>query len=157
MTNLSKILGIDYSYIYNRTLNPHDHVLFATGADRDVTPASVVAFVTGAPSIPPIRFDQTIKTHFINDKSKTLPTASKCSLVLQLLLSLAEYEDFKQMIDCAIQNTVSFGQVQKPITHEFSLHHLVSCIFTSHAFVLPSPVSFGVYTYILYSHDKINL
>ena len=82
-----------------------------TGSHGDTTPASVLAFVTGATSIPPMGFDRTITIRFISDKSKTLPTASTCSLVLYLPLSLADYEQFKQMMDFAILNTIGFGQV----------------------------------------------
>ena len=84
---------------------------FVTGTNGDVTLASVLAFVTGAPSVPPMGFDRTITIQFIDDKTKTLPTASTCSLKLRLPLSLVEYEHFKQMMNFAIQNTVGFGQV----------------------------------------------
>ena len=81
------------------------------GTESEISPSSVLSFVTGSPTIPPMGFDRTINIHFIDDKSKTLPTASTCSLVLRLPLALVEYQQFKQMMDFAIQNTIGFGQV----------------------------------------------
>ena len=75
------------------------------GRESEISPSSVLSFVTGSPTIPPMEFDRAINIHFIDDKSKTLPTASTCSLVLRLPLAL------KKMMDFAIQNTIGFGQV----------------------------------------------
>lgn len=61
--------------------------------------------------MPPMGFDREISIHFIDDKDKTLPTASTCSLVLRLPLSLTMYEEFKEKVDFAIMNTFGFGQV----------------------------------------------
>ena len=92
-------------------LNWNDYLQDLEGDRSALTPSSVLAFVTGSPTIPPMGFDRPLTIHFINDKSKTLPTASTCSLVLRLPLALVEYEHFKEMIDFAMQNTVGFGQV----------------------------------------------
>ena len=84
-------------------LNWNDYLQDLEGDKSALTLSSVLAFVTGSPTIPPMRFDQPLTIHFINDKCKTLPTASTCSLVLRLPLALVEYEHFKEMMDFAIQ------------------------------------------------------
>lgn len=91
-------------------LNWNDYLQDLEG-DGQISPSNVLSFITGAPSMPPMGFDREISIHFIDDKDKTLPTASTCSLVLRLPLSLTMYEEFKEKVDFAIMNTFGFGQV----------------------------------------------
>ena len=84
---------------------------YSTGDGSSILPSSVLAFVTGSPTILPMGFDHTLSIHFIHDEAKTLPTVSTCSLVLRLPIALTEYELFKDKMNFAIQNTVGFGQV----------------------------------------------
>ena len=82
------------------------------GSSNDpITPAQILAFVTGATTIPPMGFPQPITVKFIDDRTKKLPTASTCALKLRLPLSLSNYADFKKWMDMALLNTVGFGQV----------------------------------------------
>ena len=76
-----------------------------------VTPAHILAFVTGAMNIPPMGFPKLLSIMFIEDKSKLLPTASTCSLQLSLPCALSDYSLFTEQFDFAILNTVGFGQV----------------------------------------------
>ena len=80
-------------------------------SDGDATPAQILTFVTGAARIPPMGFSKPLTIIFSDDKNQLLPTASTCSLVLRLSLALQEYEQFKERVDYAVQNTVGFGQV----------------------------------------------
>jgi len=54
------------------------------------------AFITGADAPPPVGFPQEPAIFFVQDPTKTLPTASTCSLSLYLPLSLTDYEVFQQ-------------------------------------------------------------
>ena len=76
-----------------------------------VTPADVLAFITGCPVIPPMGFPTVLQIKFIADKEKRLPTASTCGLHINLPLALQEYEDFKAQMNFALSNTIGFGQV----------------------------------------------
>lgn len=76
-----------------------------------VTPSQILAFVTGAPKVPPMGFPIRPTITFISDESLLLPTASTCALTLRLPLALVNYEDFKNKLTMAILNTVGFGQV----------------------------------------------
>ena len=86
------------------------HVTF-TECDGKVTPAFILAFITGTTTVPPMGFDHGITIRFTSDKSKTLPVASTCSLVLWFPTALVDYTMFKERMDFALLNTVGFGCV----------------------------------------------
>jgi len=71
----------------------------------------ILAFITGADAPPPMGFPQEPAIFFVQDPTKTSPTASTCSLSLYLPLRLTDYEVFQQKMDIAIMNTIGFGQV----------------------------------------------
>jgi hypothetical protein len=76
-----------------------------------VSPADILAFVTGCPVIPPMGYPRKLRILFIGDKSKTLPTANTCGPNLLLPLALKDYPEFKERLDYAFSNTIGFGQV----------------------------------------------
>ena len=96
---------------------------FLAQSEGDITPASVLAFVTGASSIPPLGFDHTTTICFISDKSKTLPLASICPLVLRLPLALIEYGHFKERMD--FDNPCNYQLLSMLMHHDSSTltHH----------------------------------
>lgn len=87
------------------------YLSFFTEHDGEITPTCILAFITGATSIPPMGFDCDLTNRFISDKSKTLPVASTCLLVLWLPTALVDYELFKERMNFALLNTVAFGHV----------------------------------------------
>ena len=88
------------------------HISYYAGQEQSggaVTPAEILAFVTGAVRIPPMGFSKSPTICFNADKTQLLPTASTCALVLWLPLALQEYEEFKEKFDYAVQNTIGVG------------------------------------------------
>ena len=71
----------------------------------------VLAFVTGADSIPPMGFPKDPVILFSKDKSRLLPVSSTCSLSLTLSTGLVEYSVFQKNMDMAVLNAYEFGQV----------------------------------------------
>ena len=71
----------------------------------------ILAFVTGADTIPPLGFPTCPVILFNNDTSRLLPVSSTCSLSLTLSLGLVEYEVFMKNMDMAVLNAYEFGQV----------------------------------------------
>ena len=74
-------------------------------------PSCILAFVTGATSIPPMGFDRDLTIRFISEKTRTLPIASTCSLVLWLPTALVDYDMFKERMNFALMNTIGFGHI----------------------------------------------
>ena len=71
----------------------------------------ILAFITGADSIPPLGFSPDPVIIFNKDKSRLLPLSSTCSLSLTLSTGLVEYNTFQKNMDMAVLNVYEFGQV----------------------------------------------
>ena len=76
-----------------------------------ITLPQILAFVTGADSIPPVGFMKDLVIIFSRDKSRLLPVSSTCNLSLTLSTGLVEYKEFQRNMDMAILNVFEFGQV----------------------------------------------
>ena len=73
--------------------------------------SNILAFITGADSIPPLGFPTDLVILFNKDEGRLLPTSSTCSLSLTLSIELVEYDLFKRNMDLAVLNAFEFGQV----------------------------------------------
>ena len=84
--------------------------LFCT--ECGVSISKIMMFVTGVKRVPPMGFPLKPTISFLpDDGMQTFPTASTCSLILRLPLSLVNYEDFKEKMKFAVLNTIGFGQL----------------------------------------------
>ena len=84
--------------------------LFCT--ECGVSISKIMMFVTGVERVPPMGFPLKPTISFLpDDGMQTLPTASTCSLILRLPLSLVNYEDFKEKMKFDVLNTIGFGQL----------------------------------------------
>ena len=100
------MMGIIYYVI------THYNVIYLGQTDDSlVTPKKILAFVTGATQIPPMGFPLRPSIDIITDKSRSFPTASTCSLILNLPLALTNYQEFSDKMNMSILSTVRFGQV----------------------------------------------
>jgi hypothetical protein len=71
-----------------------------------ITLADVLIFATGASQPPPLGFDSTPALEFTAGK---FPMANTCGVTLYIPLLYGEYEEFKDTMEFAIQNSPSFG------------------------------------------------
>lgn len=75
----------------------------------NVSLPDILAFVTGAPSLPPLGFlpQPSIQFH----ATSAFPKANTCSNTLYLPLQRMTYDEFKYKILYGISNSFGFGQV----------------------------------------------
>ena len=90
-------------------LHIHIHVVHALATTSDVPKVSlkmILAFFTGADSIPPIGYNK-VTMSFNGDNP--YPTASTCGLELTLPTKYDEYGDFKRSLNVAFTMHGGFG------------------------------------------------
>ncbi len=100
-----------HSYIGDGRIVPNDD---PTSPIVVITMGSILSFVTGSDTIPPLGFENNPEIRFDGDHlnpAMRLPSASTCGPTLYLPYALSTVELFAEKMDMSIAGAQSFGVI----------------------------------------------